>query len=185
MKIDSKKILTIGAGAVVGYLLFCKFMKRADAKSLEEGVMQEEAPTEEGGIGGGGGGGIFGGGGGSVPLPPVANIPVLTPIPTQGYVVVGQGGILSPLSGLNPNNPSQATVPISNVAPQRETPAPTPAPTSSSNIVANTSPIILQKPPVVSTNTSPILREKPPVVSTTPSKFTDFDGNPNFQDQLL
>lgn len=173
MKIDSKKILTIGAGAIVGYLIFCKFMKRADAKSLEEGVMQEEAPIEEGGIGGGGG--IFGGGGGSVPLPPV-----VTPIAPSGYVIVGQGGLLSPLSGLNPNNPSQATVPLSTISTTRETPPPVPSSSSTpSSTPSSTAP---------STNvasTSPILREKPPVVSTTPSKFTDFDGDPNFQDQLL
>ena len=78
MKLDSKKILTIGAGAVVGYLLFCKIMKKGAEKSLEEG-----GASEEGGIGGGGGGG-FGGGGGAIP-------PVVAPIitPPAGYVVIG------------------------------------------------------------------------------------------------
>lgn len=154
---DSKKILTIGAGAVVGYLIFCKFMKRAGAKSLEEG-----APSEEG-MGGGGGGGF---GGGSVPLPPVANPPYFLQqniTPPQGYVVVGQGGTLAPLSGLDPNRPSQSVVPISNVSTQRETPTPTPPPST--------------------TTTQTALASRPPVVSA--SKFTDFDGNQNFQDALL
>jgi hypothetical protein len=158
MKIDSKKILTIGAGAVVGYLIFCKFMKRAGAKSLEEG-----APSEEGM--GGGGGGIFGGGGGSVPLPPVANPPYFLQqniTPPQGYVVVGQGGLLAPTSGLDPNKPSQSVVPISNVSTQRETPTPTPPP---------------------STTTTQSALARPSVISAT--KFTDFDGTQNFQDALL
>ena len=157
MKIDSKKILTIGAGAVVGYLIFCKFMKRAGAKSLEEGASSE---------GGGGGGGIFGGGGGSVPLPPVANPPYFLQqniTPPQGYVVVGQGGLLAPTSGLDPNKPSQSVVPISNVPTQRENPTPTPTPTT--------------------TTTQSALQTRPSVVSA--SKFTDFDGTQNFQDALL
>jgi hypothetical protein len=157
MKIDSKKILTIGAGAVVGYLLFCKLLKKGDEKSLAEGGTPEE------GMGGGGGG--FGGGIGGAPLPPVANPPYFLQqniTPPQGYVVVGQGGLLAPLSGLNPNKPNEAVVPISNVQNQRETPT--------------------QTPPSTSTTTT-ALATRPPVVSA--SKFTDFDGNQNFQDALL
>lgn len=161
MKIDSKKILTIGAGAVVGYLLFCKLLKKGAEKSLEEGG----APSEEG-IGGGGGG-FGGGGGGSVPLPPVTNPPYFLQqniTPPQGYVVVGQGGLLAPLSGLNPNKPSQAVVPISNVQNQRETP-PTPTPTP--------------PPPITDISGAPVMS------AATKTKFTDFDGNANFQDLLL
>jgi hypothetical protein len=150
MKLDSKKILTIGAGAVVGYLLFCKFMKKGAEKSLEGG---EQVASEEG-MGGGGGGGF---GGGSVTLPPV-----VTPIVPSGYVVVGQGGLLAPLSGLNPNKPSESVVNISTTTNQRETP---PTPTTT--------------PPITDISGAPVLSAQ------TKTKFTDFDGNPNFQDQLL
>jgi hypothetical protein len=157
MKLDSKKILTIGAGAVVGYLIFCKFMKKGVEKSLEGG---EQAPSEES-MGGGGGGGFGGGGGGfgggSVTLPPV-----VTPIVPSGYVVVGQGGLLAPLSGLNPNKPSESVVNISTTTNQRETP---PTPTTT--------------PPITDISGAPVLSAQ------TKTKFTDFDGNPNFQDQLL
>ena len=153
---NQKTFAYVGGGIL---LLLLLFRKKAQAKSLEEG-----APTEGGS--GGGGGGIFGGGGGSVPLPPVANPPYFLQqniTPPQGYVVVGQGGLLAPLSGLDPNKPSQAVVPISNVTTQRENPTPTPTPST--------------------TTTQSALSSRPPVVSA--SKFSDFDGDANFQDQLL
>lgn len=150
---NQKTFAYIGGGVL---LLLLLFRKKGQAKSLEQG-----APTEEGGIGGGGGGGgIFGGGSNSVPLPPV-----VAPIVPSGYVIVGQGGLLAPLSGLNPNNTSQAVVPISTTTAQRETP-PTPTTTT-----ANAS-------------TQAIQTTKPPLASAT-SKFSDFDGDANFQDQLL
>jgi hypothetical protein len=153
---NQKTFAYVGGGIL---LLLLLFRKKGMQKSLEEG-----GASEEGGIGGGGGGGIFGGGGGSVILPPV-----VTPIVPSGYVVVGQGGLLAPLSGLNPNNPTQAVVAISNVPTQRETP-PTPTPSASST-TANAS-------------TQAIQNTKPPVASAT-SRFSDFDGDANFQDQLL
>jgi hypothetical protein len=156
MKMDSKKILTIGAGAVVGYLLFCKMMKKADEKSLEEGAMGEEASAEEGGIGGGGGGGGFGGGGSYFP-PVVA--PIITPIIPSGYTSVGNNTI-APLSGLNPNKPSQAVVNISTTTPTRETP-PSPPPTPTPTDISGA-----------------------PVVAISKNKFVGYDGNMN-QDSIL
>lgn len=120
MKLDSKKILTIGAGAVVGYLLFCKLIKNRAEKSLEGG---EEAPAEEGGIGGGGGG--FGGGGGAIP-------PVVAPIitPPAGYVVIG-GNTITARENLQIGNPNALGGGGTNTSTQsgRETPPPPPAPT--------------------------------------------------------
>jgi hypothetical protein len=151
---NQKTFAIIGVGAIL-LLLFRR--KKTSEKSLEEG-----APSEEGM--GGGGGGLFGGG--SAPMPPVANPPYFLQqniTPPQGYVVVGQGGLLAPTSGLDPNKPSQAVVPISNVTTQRENPTPTPPPST--------------------TTTQSALSSRPPVVSA--SKFTDFDVNQNFQDALL
>jgi hypothetical protein len=151
---NQKTFAYVGGGIL---LLLLLFRRKAQAKALEEGASSE---------GGGGGGGIFGGGGGSVPLPPVANPPYFLQqniTPPQGYVVVGQGGLLAPTSGLDPNKPSQAVVPISNVPTQRENPTPTPTPTT--------------------TTTQSALQTRPSVVSA--SKFTDFDGTQNFQDALL
>jgi len=157
---NQKTFAYVGGGIL---LLLLLFRKKGAQKSLEEG-----GASEEGGIGGGGGG--FGGGGGSVPLPPVTNPPYFLQqniTPPQGYVVVGQGGLLAPLSGLNPNKPNEAVVNISTTSNQRETGA-TPTP---STTLANTS-------------TQAISTTKPPVASI-PSRFTDFDGDANFQDQLL
>jgi hypothetical protein len=154
---NQKTFAYVGGGIL---LLLLLFRKKGAQKSLEEG-----GASEEGGIGGGGGG--FGGGGGSVPLPPVTNPPYFLQqniTPPQGYVVVGQGGLLAPLSGLNPNKPSQAVVPISNVQNQRETP-PTPTPTPSL--------------PKTDISGAPVMS------ALTKTKFTDFDGNQNFQDALL
>ena len=148
MKLDSKKILTIGAGAVVGYLLFCKFMKKGAEKSLEEG-----APSEEGGIGGGGGGGIFGGGGGSLP-------PVVAPIVPSGYVVVGNN-MIAPLSALQVGNPNTLGG-TPTTQPSRETP-PTPTPPIQTDVAG--APVVL--------------------VPSKTAKFSDFDGDASFQDQLL
>jgi hypothetical protein len=157
MKLDSKKILTIGAGAVVGYLLFCKFMKRADEKSLEGGAIGEEAPAEESGMGGGGGG--FGGGGGYVaPLPPII-APIITPIPA-GYVSLGNNTI-APISAIQVGNPNTLGGVVT-TTPTRETPPPPPPP-------------------------KPITNSFGQAVSAVPQKdkFADFDGDANFQDQLL
>lgn len=152
---NQKTFAYVGGGIL---LLLLLFRKKGAEKSLEEGGTPEE------GMGGGGGG--FGSGMGSGSLPPVANPPYFLQqniTPPQGYVVVGQGGLLAPTSGLNPNNPSQAVVPISTTSTQRETPTPTPTPSTST--------------------TTSALATRPPVVSA--SKFTDFDGNQNFQDALL
>lgn len=111
MKLDSKTILTIGAGAVVGYLIFCKLIKSGDEKSLEGGG---EAQPE-------GGGGGFGGGGGSVaPLPAI-----VAPIIPAGYVTVGNN-VIAPLSALQVGNPNTLGGTVT-TQPTRETPpAPTP-----------------------------------------------------------
>jgi hypothetical protein len=144
---NQKTFAYVGGGIL---LLLLLFRKKGMEKSLEEG-----APSEEGGGGGGGFGGGGIGGGGSLP-------PVIAPIIPSGYVVVGQGGLLAPLSGLNPNNPSQAVVPISTTTTQRETP-PTPTPT----------------PPITDISGAPVMS------AATKTKFTDFDGDANFQDLLL
>ena len=149
MKLDSKKILTIGAGAVVGYLLFCKFMKKGAEKSLEEG-----GASEEGGIGGGGGGGIFGGGGGSLP-------PVVAPIVPSGYVVVGNN-MIAPLSALQVGNPNTLGGTPTTQASRETPPTPTPPPSTQMTDVSGAA-----------------------VSSANKSKFSDFDGDANFQDQLL
>ena len=155
MKMDSKKILTIGAGAVVGYLLFCKFMKRDSEKSLEGG---EEAPTEEG-MGGGGGGGGFS------PMP-------ILPVTTPPAVIVNNTSY-TPQSGVPTYNASQYTS-----TPQTPSGAPAPTTTASTTTSRDTTP-----PPSTTLSTSSTTSTKPPVSAI--SKFTDFDGNPNFQDQLL
>ena len=156
MKLDSKKILTIGAGAVVGYLLFCKFMKSDAEKTLQGG---EEVPTEEGSGGGGVGGGGFGGGSvGSFP-------PVIAPIIPTGYISLGNN-IVAPLSGLNPNNPNQAVVNIATTQAGRETAPPPPSPTT--------------RPSTTDVAGAPVVS-----VPSKTAKFSDFDGNPNFQDALL
>lgn len=152
---DSKKILTIGAGAVVGYLIFCKFMKRAGAKSLEEG-----APTEDSGMGGGGGGGGFS----PMPILPVITPVVTTPIASP-LVTLPNGGQV-PLSNLSTSSVQSGTSTIVNADTSanigRATPTPTPTPAVA----------IATKPPVASAPTSAV-------------KFADFDGDQNFQDQLL
>lgn len=154
MKMDSKKILTIGAGAVVGYLLFCKFMKRGAEKSLEAG---EEAPTEEG-MGGGGGGGIS-------PMP-------ILPVTTPPAVIVNNTSY-TPQSGVPTYNASQYT----NV-PQTPSGAPAPTTTASTTTSRDTTPSAS-----TTLSTSSATASRPPVSAI--SKFTDFDGNANFQDQLL
>ena len=160
---NQKTFAYVGGGIL---LLLLLFRKKAQAKSLEEG-----APTEDGS---GGGGGFGSGSGGGVPViaPLVVPTPVVAPnwlqqnvTPPKGYVIVGQNGLLAPLSGLNPNNPSQAVVPISTIAPQRATPTPTPTTTTT----ASTQAIQLPQPTLASAT----------------SKFADFDGDANFQDQLL
>lgn len=117
MKLDTKTILTIGAGAVVGYLIFCKFMKKADEKSLEGGL-EGEAPAEESGMGGGG----FGGGGG-FPMPPVI-APIV--VPPAGYVVLPGSNNIVPVSAIQVGNTNTVGGQV-NTQPTRETP-PTPPP---------------------------------------------------------
>lgn len=147
MKLDSKKILTIGAGAVVGYLLFCKFLKGGSEKSLQGGA-EGEASAEEGGIGGGG----FGGGGGSTaPLPPVI-APIVTPIIPTGYVTVGNNTI-APISALQVGNPNTLGGTVTTQT-TRDTP-----------------------PATTTTTTKPLTDVSgAAVVSATAPKFTDFDG---------
>lgn len=149
MKIDSKKILTIGAGAVVGYLIFCKFMKRAGAKSLEEG-----APSEEG-MGGGGGGGGF------------SPVPIL-PVTTPPAVIINNPPAYTPQSGVPTYNAGQFT----NVP---QTPSGAPAPTTTASTTISRATPTPSATPTATLSTSP----------TTAMKFTDFDGNQNFQDALL
>jgi hypothetical protein len=147
MKLNSKTILTIGAGAVVGYFIFCKFMNKGMQKSLEG------APSEDSGLGGGGGGGGFGGGGGSVsPLPPI-----VAPIVPPGYVVVGANTITSRDNlAINPNTGTNSTfgTPVT-TQPTRDIPAHAPAPATK---------------PAVDVSGAPVS-----TVPTT-TKFTDFDG---------
>lgn len=151
---DSKKILTIGAGAVVGYLIFCKFMKRAGAKSLEEG-----APSEEG-MGGGGGGGGF------------SPVPIL-PVTTPPAVIINNPPAYTPQSGVPTYNAGQFT----NV-PQNPSGAPVPTTTASTTTSRDTTPSAS-----TTLTTSSAVASRPSVIS--PRKFTDFDGNQNFQDALL
>ena len=155
MKLDTKTILTIGAGAVVGYLIFCKFMKKADEKSLEGGAMGEEASAEEGGIGGGDGG--FGGGGGYVaPLPPVM-APIVAP--PAGYVVLPNSNNIVPFSAIQPENTNTVGGQV-NTQPSRETPPSPPPP-----------------PPLKDVSGAP-------VSAISKNKFVGYDGNMN-QDSIL
>ena len=98
-----KKVIYIGLGAVVAYLLYKKFMvKPAEARSAEAGVaeMQEEPIAEEAPSGGGGGGG-----GGSAPLPPSPLESVITPV---GETPVGVVPIL-PIGKDTTQNITQTT----------------------------------------------------------------------------
>lgn len=158
MKLDSKKILTIGAGAVVGYLLFCKFMKSGAEKSLDTG-----ASTDEGGFGGGGGGGF--GGGAIAPLPPVvaSNLPPnYVIVPNTNVAISRDSALMSNVQ--SGNSPIASGDTSANIG--RATPPPPPS----------TPPVT--KPPITDVSGAP-------VVAISASKFTDFDGNPNFQDALL
>jgi hypothetical protein len=179
MKMDSKKILTIGAGAVVGYLLFCKFIKSGAEKSLEGGA---GASTDEGGFGGGGGG-IFGGG---AIVPP----PAITPIVPQGYIPIAipreqllisniQSGNSPIASGDTSANIGRATPPP---PPSTSTPIVVPSSVDISN-VSDASANIGRDTSTSSTRTTPIVDFKPN--PSTSAKFIDFDGNENFQDLLL
>lgn len=97
-----KKVIYIGLGAVVAYLLYKKFMvKPADLRSAEAGVPQmgEEPIAEEPPAGGGGGGG------GSAPLPPSPLESVITPV---GETPVGVVPIL-PIGRDTTQNISQTT----------------------------------------------------------------------------
>lgn len=151
---DSKKILTIGAGAVVGYLIFCKFMKRAGAKSLEQG-----APSEEG-MGGGGGGGFS-----PLPILPVTTPPAVVVNTSPSPIVTLPNGSQIPLSNLSTSNVQSGSSPITSADTTANIGRATPPPPTTSAIAT--------KPPVAS------------VSPTTSVKFTDFDGNQNFQDALL
>ena len=183
MKMDSKKILTIGAGAVVGYLLFCKFIKSGAEKSLEGGA---GALTDEGGFGGGGGG-IFGGG---AIVPPPAVAPILPPsyvllpnnvaIPREQLLISNiQSGNSSIASGDTSANIGRATPPPS---PSTSTPIVVPSSVDISN-VSDASANIGRDTSTSSTRSTPIVDFKPNPSKS--AKFIDFDGNANFQDLLL
>lgn len=155
MKLDSKKILTIGAGAVVGYLIFCKFMQKGAEKSLEGGA---EAPSE-----GGGGGGFGGGGGGFSPMP---ILPIVTPV-------------VAPVVTLpNTSQIARQDVAISNVQSGNSSIA---SGDASAN-VGRATPPPFTKPPVTDASGAPVVaidRAK-----FTDFDGTDFDGNMN-QDRIL
>ena len=157
MKLDSKTILTIGAGAVVGYLIFCKFMKKDAEKSLEGGA---EAPSEEGGVGGGG----FGGGGGGYSPMPI--LPIVTPIvnpivlPNGGTISRQDASISNVQSG---NSPIVSGDAVANVG--RETPPPP-----------------VTKPPITDVSGAPVVSLS--TAKFTDFDGTDFDGNMN-QDRIL
>jgi hypothetical protein len=164
MKLDSKKILTIGAGAVVGYLLFCKFMKSGTEKSLEGGAIEGEASAEEPSSEQGGGGGGFGGGGGSIsPLPPVIE-PIVNAIPA-GYVYLGNNTI-APFSAVQVGNPNTLGGVVT-TQPTRETP-PTPPPPPAPNTDVSGAPVV-----AIASGTK-----------TGKTQFLGLDGNMN-QDSIL
>jgi hypothetical protein len=125
-------------------------------KGMEKSL-EEGAQSEEGGSGGGGFGGGGGGifGGGGGSLPPV-----VAPIVPSGYVVVGNN-MIAPLSALQVGNPNTLGG-TPTTQPSRETP-PTPTPPIQTDVAGA---------PVVS-------------VPSKTAKFSDFDGDANFQDQLL
>jgi hypothetical protein len=149
MKLDSKTILTIGAGAVVGYLIFCKYMKSDAEKSLEGGA---EAPSE----GGGGGGGGFGGGGYS----PMPILPIVTPIVNP--IVLPNGGTIS-----------RQDASISNVQSGN---SPIASGDASANVGRETPPPPVTKPPITDVSGAPVSRL---TAKFTDFDGTDFDGNMN------
>lgn len=115
----------------------------------------EEGGASEEGGIGGGGGGGIFGGGGGS-LPPV-----VAPIVPSGYVVVGNN-MIAPLSALQVGNPNTLGG-TPTTQPSRETPpTPTPPPSTQMTDVSGAA-----------------------VSSANKSKFSDFDGDANFQDQLL
>ena len=126
-------------------------------KGMEKSL-EEGAPSEEGGSGGGGFGGGGGGifGGGGGSLPPV-----VAPIVPSGYVVVGNN-MIAPLSALQVGNPNTLGGTPTTQASRETPPTPTPPPSTQMTDVSGAA-----------------------VSSANKSKFSDFDGDANFQDQLL
>jgi len=103
-------------------------------------------------------GGSSGGGGGFFPVPSPAVIVNNTPYTPQSGVPTYNAGQFTNA----PQNPTGAPAPVSNVQPTRETPS-TPTPT----------------PPITDISGAPVMS------AATKTKFTDFDGDANFQDLLL
>jgi hypothetical protein len=209
----NKKVIYIGLGAVVAYLLYKKFItKPADARSAEAGVAETgEAPVGEEAPAGGGGGG-----GGSAPLPPSPIESVITPV---GETPAGVIPIL-PIGRDTPQNISQITnvntkpeaitssvsdIPkLSSFPTTQFQQAPTlttsrpptmTSPTSARPVATATRPVATATRPV--TNVSrPAVRTNPkltgrlavarPVAATARfADFMDFDGNDDVQGSIM
>jgi len=140
-----------------GVLLLLLFRKKKGAEKSLEG-----APTEDSGMGGGGGGGFS-----PMPILPVI-APVITPVvSTPSPLVTMPNGTQVPLSNLSTSSVQSGTSTIVNANPSANIGRATPTPTPTTALAT--------KPPVASISSAP----------TNAVKFTDFDGDPNFQDQLL
>jgi hypothetical protein len=208
-----KKVIYIGLGAVVAYLVYKKFMvKPADLRSAEAGMPQmgEEPIAEEPPAGGGGGGG------GSAPLPPSPLESVITPV---GETPVGVVPILpigrdttqniSQTTNVN-TQPASITPSVSDVpklssfpttqfqqAPTLTTTRPPTmtSPTSLTSTATATRPVATATRPV--TNVArPVARINPklsgrfatarPVAATARfADFMDFDGNDDVQGSIM
>jgi hypothetical protein len=138
-----------------GVLLLLLFRKKKGAEKSLEG-----APTEDSGMGGGGGGGFS-----PMPILPVI-APVITPVvSTPSPLVTMPNGTQVPLSNLSTSSVQSGTSTIVNANPSANIGRATPTPTTA----------LTTKPPVASISSAP----------TSVAKFTDFDGDANYQDQLL
>jgi hypothetical protein len=153
---NQKTFAVIGAGVLL-LLLFRK--KKGAEKSLEG------APTEDSGMGGGGGGGFS-----PMPILPVIAPIVTTPATTPSPLVTMPNGTQVPLSNLSTSSVQSGTSTIANADTTANIGRATPTTTTTTTTTA-----IATKPPVASVSSAP----------TSAVKFTDFDGDPNFQDQLL
>jgi len=156
----NKKVIYVGLGAVVTYLLYKKFMTKSEAKSTEAEVV-EEAAAEEAPAGGGGGGG-----GASAPVES-ATAPIAI-APVEKSITITKTASIKPtsVSGLAVSKPRNIGTA------QRPT-----KPLTSSK------PVSMGKPPVpaqirVNPKLSGRLAAPRPVAATARfADFMDFDGN--------
>lgn len=165
MEKQTKNIVALAAGLVVGYLAFCKLTKQSGAKSLsdanigeEEDLGKEETPIS----GGGGGGGMLAGSTPVMGTPVYQNYPAPIVVNTPPTMVINPSQLSS-----TPSAPSSAT----------SSPTPISTVTATKDIPTTTTPIQTTKPMV-----SSIVN---PTTATKFSGFMEFDGNDKFLNELL